>query len=75
MCAKKNSKGTLESSLKRLEEIVESLENGEVSLDDALSLYEEGINISKACAEKLKNAELKIRKLSKDVEKQFEEEE
>jgi exodeoxyribonuclease VII small subunit len=72
MTAKKPQKGSLESSLKRLEEIVESLEEGKVSLDDAVQLYEEGIVISKDCVEKLKATELKIRKLAKSVGGDFE---
>ena len=71
MTAKKTVKNSLESSLKRLEDIVEKLEHGDASLDDAVILYEEGIQISKECAEKLKAAELKIKKLSKDIEGQF----
>jgi exodeoxyribonuclease VII small subunit len=71
MTAKKPVKNSLESSLKRLEEIVESLERGDPSLDDAVVLYEEGVQISKECAEKLKSAELKIKKLSKEVDGQF----
>jgi exodeoxyribonuclease VII small subunit len=71
MTAKKSTGNTLESSLQKLEEIVEKLESGEVSLDNAVNLYEEGIKISKECAEKLKNAELKIKKLSKDIDGQF----
>jgi exodeoxyribonuclease VII small subunit len=71
MAAKKLDKNSLEHSLKRLEEIVESLEHGDVPLDNAVNLYEEGIQISKECAEKLKSAELKIKKLSKGVEGQF----
>jgi exodeoxyribonuclease VII small subunit len=71
MIAKKTAKNSLENSLKRLEEIVEKLEHGDASLDEAVVLYEEGIRISKECAEKLKAAELKIKKLSKDVEGQF----
>ena len=62
----------MEGSLKRLEEIVESLEDGKVSLDEAVQLYEEGIGISKDCAEKLKSTELKIRKLAKSVGGDFE---
>lgn len=65
MVAKKGQKGSFENSLKRLEEIVESLEQGKVSLDDAVGLYEEGIQLSKECADKLKATELKIRKLAK----------
>jgi exodeoxyribonuclease VII small subunit len=71
MATKKPVKGSLESSLKRLEEIVEILERGETPLEDAVSLYEEGIQISKGCAEKLKVAELKIKKLSKEIDGQF----
>ena len=71
MTAKKLDKNSLEHSLKRLEEIVESLEHGEVPLDDAVNLYEEGIRISKECAEKLKSTELRIKKLSKSSEGQF----
>jgi exodeoxyribonuclease VII small subunit len=71
MAVKKAVKNSLEHSLKRLEEIVEMLERGETSLDDAVTLYEEGIQISKECAEKLKTAELKIKKLSKDIEGQL----
>ena len=63
MTAKKAVKNSLENSLKRLEEIVEILEQGETPLDDAVVLYEEGVQISKACAEKLKAAELKIKKI------------
>ena len=71
MTAKKTVRNTLEDSLKRLEEIVETLERGDTSLDDAVNLYEEGVQISKGCAEKLKAAELKIKKLSKDIDGQF----
>lgn len=65
-------KGSFESSLKRLEVIVESLEQGNVSLDEAVQLYEEGIQISKECAEKLKASELKIKKLAKSAGGEFE---
>jgi exodeoxyribonuclease VII small subunit len=71
MATKKAAKNSLESSLKRLEEIVETLESGDTSLDDSVALYEEGVQISKGCAEKLKTAELKIKKLSKEIDGQF----
>ena len=72
MSARKTTKGSFEDSLNRLEKIVESLEQGQVPLDDALKLYEEGIQLSKACAEKLKAAELRIKKLAKNADGQFE---
>ena len=71
MTAKKAARNSLESSLKRLEDIVEKLERGETPLDDAVILYEEGVRISKECADKLKAAELKIKKLSKEIDGQF----
>ncbi len=72
MTAKKNSKGSLEHSLERLEEIVGSLEDGSVPLDEAMNLYEEGIRISKDCGERLKAAELRIKKMTKNIDGQFE---
>ncbi len=58
---------SFEQSLKRLEKIVNSLETGSVALEDSIKLYEEGIELSKKCLEKLENAEIKIKKLSKDL--------
>lgn len=62
---------SFEETLKRLEAIVESLEGGSVSLDRALELYEEGIKLSRECADKLKSAEQRIRKLTKEAGGQF----
>jgi len=70
--SKKSTKQTFEDNLHRLEEIVESLEKGDVPLDQALNLYEEGIRLSRLCAERLKEAELRIKKLGKDAKGQFE---
>ena len=71
MVTKKTQKGSFESSLKRLEAIVESLEGGKVPLDEAVELYEEGIKLSRECAEKLRATELKIRKLAKAAGEDF----
>jgi exodeoxyribonuclease VII small subunit len=72
MTAKKIKKDSLEGSLARLEEIVDALERGDVALDDAVAFYEEGITLAKESAERLKAAELKIKKLSKDIDGKFE---
>jgi exodeoxyribonuclease VII small subunit len=72
MTAKKSSKQTFEDAIKRLEEIVSKLEQGNVPLDESLDLYEEGIQLSRTCSEKLKTAELRIKKLGKDIKGQFE---
>jgi exodeoxyribonuclease VII small subunit len=72
MTPKKSTKRTFEDSIKRLEEIVEALERGDVPLDKALNLYEEGIQLSRECSQNLKAAELRIKTLGKDMKGQFE---
>ena len=72
MKKKTETLGTFEHSMKRLEEIVDKLESGSVPLDNAMELYEEGVKISKQCLEKLTQAELKLKKLSKDINGNFE---
>ena len=72
MSPKKPTKKSFEDSIKRLEEIVEALERGDVPLDKALNLYEEGIQLSRECSQNLKAAELRIKTLSKDIKGQFE---
>lgn len=69
--SKKEQKYSFESSLKRLEKIVETLEQGKVSLEDSLSLFEEGIQLSKECLETLNKAELKIKQLTKNLNGKF----
>lgn len=71
MTTKKGSK-TFEAALKRLEEIVDALEGGETPLDKAMELYEEGLELSRFCGEKLKATELRLKKLSKTIDGQFE---
>lgn len=51
---------TYEQATKRLEEIVDKLEEGSLSLDESLSLYEEGIKLSEFCMKKLNTAKQKI---------------
>jgi exodeoxyribonuclease VII small subunit len=65
--AKKEIKGSFEQSLKRLEKIVDSLEEGEVSLDESLKMFEEGIQLSKECMDTLNKAETRIKQLTKDI--------
>ncbi len=68
MPAKKKDTGSFEEALHRLENIVQRLEQGDVPLEDALKLYEEGIALSKVCGEKLAQAELRLKRLGKDAE-------
>jgi len=60
-----SEKENFESALKRLEEIVQKLEEGNLSLDDSLKLFEEGIQLSRFCTKKLSEAEKKVEKLIK----------
>ncbi|UCE17923.1 MAG: exodeoxyribonuclease VII small subunit [Gemmatimonadota bacterium] len=49
-----------EMALKRLEEIVRELEKGDLSLEDSLKLFEEGMEMSRTCAQKLTAAKEKL---------------
>ncbi len=69
--AKKSDKKTFESQLQRLEEIVGMLDEGNVPLDRTLELYEEGVTLAKACAEKLSQVEKKLQQLSKNADGLF----
>jgi exodeoxyribonuclease VII small subunit len=69
---KDSTEASFEDSLKKLEKIVGRLEQGEVPLEEAIGLYEEGIGLSKVCAEKLGRVELTLKRLEKDLEGNFE---
>jgi len=57
-----------ESNLKQLEEIVTQLEGGDLTLDHALELFEEGVKISRCCNAKLEEAERKVEMLIKNAD-------
>lgn len=52
-----------EKKLKRLEEIVGKMEDGELSLDDSMKLFEEGVKLSRDCQAQLSQAEQKVKVL------------
>lgn len=54
---------SFEEKMKKLEDIIQKLDSDEVQLEESLSLYKEGINLSKECDEILKNAQLEIEEL------------
>ena len=56
---------TFEDSLKKLETIVEQMEKGDLSLEDSLKLFEEGVGLSAVCKEQLDSAEGKVQQLIK----------
>jgi exodeoxyribonuclease VII small subunit len=55
----------LEEALKKLGEIVRTLEANDCSLEDALKQFEEGVQLTRACHAKLNDAEKKIEILTK----------
>jgi exodeoxyribonuclease VII small subunit len=61
-----------EEALKKLEKIVEDLEKGELSLDEALKKYQEGIELSRLCSQRLESAKKKIDVLVKNKKGEFE---
>ena len=71
MAAKKEVK--FEENIKELENIINTLEGGEVSLDEMLNLFEEGIKRTKECTKQLKEAEQKVTVLMKGLNGELEE--
>ena len=59
------TKETFETSLGKLEEIVRHLEKGDLSLDDSLKAFEDGVKWSRLCEQKLSEAKGKIETLLK----------
>ena len=70
------AKKTFEQSMKQLEQIVLELESGNLPLEQALKKFEEGMQLSKFCSQKLEETERKITQLMQNstggiVEKPF----
>lgn len=62
------AKMTYESAMKQLEEIVLKLEDGNLSLDESVKLFEKGAKLSAFCDKALKDAKLRIVTLDEAVE-------
>ncbi len=62
-----SEKFQFEKALTDLEKIVEELEGGELTLDEALRKYEEGVRLTRACQSKLQEAEKKIEILTRSL--------
>lgn len=65
---KKKETDNFEKKILRLEEISDLLEAEDTQLEDAIALFEEGIELSQDCLTTLKNAELKITELKKKID-------
>ena len=63
----KNENKTFEQAVSRIDEIVSSLEKGDVQLDKSLSLFEEGVKLIEECGTMLDTAEQKVISLQKTV--------
>lgn len=63
-----NEKFQFEKALEDLEKIVEAMESGELTLDQALKKYEEGVGLVRACQSKLAETERKIEILTKTLD-------
>jgi exodeoxyribonuclease VII small subunit len=57
---------TFESSLEELERIVRQLEQGDLTLEKSLELFEQGVSLSRDCQERLNQAERRIEILMRD---------
>ena len=53
----------VEKSLAKLEDIITSLEDGDLPLNESIKTFEEGVKLTKHCQELLTKAELKVQKL------------
>lgn len=61
-------KPDFERSLARLEEVVRKLESPQLSLDDAMKLFEEGVELSRECQKQLEEAEGRVEILLKKAD-------
>lgn len=64
-------KPDFERSLARLEEVVRRLESPQLSLDDAMKLFEEGVALSRECQKQLEEAEGRVEILLKKADGKF----
>jgi exodeoxyribonuclease VII small subunit len=62
------SEKKFEEAMERLEQIVETLERGDLALDDSLKVFEEGMGLVRFCTKKLEEAEQKVTILIKESE-------
>ena len=64
---------TFEDRLRRLQEIVAALENGDLPLEDSVRLYKEGLALSRACREQVEKARNEVRLLTEEGLEPFDE--
>jgi exodeoxyribonuclease VII small subunit len=60
---------TFEKDLKQLEDVVAKLEQGDLPLDEAMKLFQDGMRLSKLCSQRLSAVEREIKKLVAEGDK------
>ena len=68
MTKKDQEQKKFKEALEELEQVVEQLESGELSLEDSLAAFEQGVKLVRYCNQKLTEVEKKIELLVKDKE-------
>lgn len=66
MAEKKKSKESFETSLHALEAVVERLESGDLTLEESLECFEQGVKSAARCRKLLRDVELKVELLLRD---------
>ncbi len=69
--SKKKNDSSLESHLSGLEKIVSELENGELSLEESLKKFEEGVKLTKNCQQIIDDAEKRVKIITKEGLKDY----
>ena len=68
MPAKKTKKPDFETALKELEKLLENMEGGELSLEESLKAFEQGVKLTAQCQKALSEAEQKVKILTENNE-------
>ena len=59
---------SFEENMQRLEQIVRSMERGDVALEESLKLFQEGAELVRSCGKLLDEAELQVKKITADAD-------
>ncbi len=71
MAKKEKTEKSFEDALKRLDEVLESLEHGELNLEESVKAFEEGVGLVRFCHDKLDEVERRVELLLKDEAGRF----
>jgi exodeoxyribonuclease VII small subunit len=71
MAKEKQGNQSFEAALKRLEEVLDALEHGDLPLEEAMAVFEEGVRLVRFCHQKLDEVEKRVELLLKDERGRF----